>query len=161
MSFITNALNGLIGDLSGSNYNANQVGNYYSNAMGDLVGAAGSPAAQQFGQEESQALQPLFTQQNNNLAAKEAATGTTNSGAAKNDFGQLSADQASVLARAIAPLYQTALGQYGNIAGQGAGAKARQYGQSLQDFMSAASSAGAGAGTGGAGAGAAAGSYGG
>ncbi len=159
MSFITNALNGLIGDLSGSNYNANQVGNYYSNAMGDLVGATGSPAAQQFGQEQSAALQPLFAQQNANLAAKEAAMGTTNSGAAKNDYGNLSADQAATLARAIAPLYRTALGQYGAIAGQGAGAQAHQYGQSLQDFMSAASSAGAGAGTGGAGA--AAGSYGG
>lgn len=144
MSFITNTLGGLIGDLSGATYDANNTGSYYQNAMNQLVNSTGSPAAQQFGAEESASLKPLFNQQDQNLAAKEAAMGITNSGAAKNDFSNLTAQQSATLAGAVAPLYQSAIGSYGSLAGEGAGAQSSAYQHALDQFYNSLQMAGAG-----------------
>jgi len=134
VSAITNALGGLVKDFSGAGYNAGQVGDYYSQAAGNLVNATGSPAATTFGNEEAAALKPQFKQQDQTLADKEAAMGITQSGAAKADFSDLQNGQSATLAGAIAPLYQSAIGEYGNIEGQGAGAQAGAYNSSLQQF---------------------------
>ncbi len=142
-------LSQIVGFLSGANQNANQAGSYYSGAYGNaenqLVNSTGSPAATTFGNLQQAALQPRFNQQNQNLAAREAAMGITNSGAANSDFSQLAADQSGVLSGALAPLYQQALGQYGNLLSGGAagqaGAQTGAYGQSINDFYSAVSDA--------------------
>lgn len=150
MGFIANLLGGLVKDVSGAGYNANQAGGYYQGAYGPaedkLVNSTGSPAATTFGNLQQAALQPRFNQQNQNLAAREAAMGITHSGAANNDFSQLAADQSSTLAGALAPLYSQALGQYGNLLSGGAagqaGAQTGAYNQSLSDFYGALGAAG-------------------
>jgi hypothetical protein len=134
MSAITNALGGLVSGLSGADYNAGKVGGYYNDAAGKLVDSTGSPAAQTFGAEEQAALKPQFKAQDQALSAKEAAMGITNSGAGKADFSNLQGAQSATLAGTEAPLYSQALGEYGNIEGQGAGAQAGAYNQSLATF---------------------------
>jgi hypothetical protein len=136
---------------------ANSAGQYYQSALGNLVNStgAGSPAAQTFGAQEQAALQPMFQQQQQQLAGREAAMGIGSSGAGRNDFSQLGADQSATLAGAIAPLYSQALGQYGQgvlnqageqsqIAGQGAGAAQNAYGNAINQFYGAAEQAGSG-----------------
>lgn len=137
MSFVKKALHGVIDFLSGASQNANDVGNYYNDALGRLLSSTGSPAAKQFGQEEQASLQPMFDQQDQALAAKEAAMGITNSGAAKADFSNLKGDQARALAGAVAPLYQSAIGAYGNIDAAMPGAQAGAYQSALNNFYNA------------------------
>ena len=151
MSFVSNALGGLMGILSGADYNSNKVGDFYNQALGKLLDSTGSPAAQQFGAEEMASLQPMFNKQNQALAAKEAAMGITNSGAAKADFGDLGAQQSATLAGAVAPLYQSAIGQYGNIVGAEPGAQANAYQTALNNFQQAIETAATGGPTGGGG----------
>jgi hypothetical protein len=142
-------LSQIVGFLSGANQNANQAGSYYSGAYGNaenqLVNSTGSPAAKTFGNLQQAALQPMFNQQTQSLADKEAAMGITHSGAANSDFSQLAAGQSGVLSGALAPLYSQALGQYGNLLSGGAagqaGAQTGAYGQSINDFYSAVSDA--------------------
>jgi hypothetical protein len=138
MSFISNILGGLQGLLSGGDYQANKTGTFYQNAMDQLVNSTGSPAAQTFGKEYQASMQPMFDKQNQSLAAKEASMGITNSGAAKADFQDLGGQQSASLAAGVAPLYQTAIGEYGNLAGQGAGAQNSAYGQAISNFQNMA-----------------------
>jgi hypothetical protein len=145
VGFIANLLGGLVKDISGAGYNANQAGGYYQGAYGpaeqQLINSTGSPAATTFGNLQEAALQPRFNRENQNLAAREAAMGITHSGAANSDFSQLAADQSGVLSGALAPLYSQALGQYGNLLSGGAagqaGAQTGAYNQSLNDFYGA------------------------
>jgi hypothetical protein len=136
---------------------SNESGGYYNDALNKLVSStgSGSPAAATFGAEQKAALQPMFDQQNQQLAARNAAQGIGSSGSGAYNNEQLQADQSATLAGAIAPLYSTALGQYGQIAGQqagtqsglvgqGAGAANQSYGQAIQDFYGAASTAATG-----------------
>ena len=131
---VGNILHGIVDTLSGASASANQAGGYYQDAMGRLISATGSPAAQTFGREEAAALQPQFNQQDQGLAAKEAAMGITNSGAAKADFSNLKADQSATLAGSIAPLYQSAIGQYGNIDAAMPGAQQAAYQDAVNNF---------------------------
>ena len=112
---------------------ASNVQGYYSGAANNLVNAYGSPAATTFGNEETAALQPQFTLQDQQLAASNAAQGITNSGSAKYNNSNLAGQQSAVLAGSIAPLYQQALGEYGNIESAGAGAEAGAYDQQQQN----------------------------
>lgn len=136
---------------------SNESGGYYGTALNKLVNStgSGSPAAATFGAEQQAALQPMFNQQQQQLAGSNAAQGITNSGSGAYNNGQLAADQSATLAGAIAPLYSTALGQYGSLlgsqagtqsglVGQGASAANQSYGQAIQDFYGAASSAATG-----------------
>lgn len=136
---------------------SNESGGYYTDALNKLISStgSGSPAAQTFGAEQQAALQPMFQQQRDQLAGSNAAQGITNSGSGSYNNTQLSADQGATLANAIAPLYSQALGQYGNIAGQQAGTQSglvgqgataanNSYGQAIQDFYGAASTAATG-----------------
>lgn len=132
--FVENTLGGIIDTLSGANHSASKVGNYYNDAMSKLLNSTGSPAAQEFGAEEKASLQPMFDQQNQALAAKEAAMGITNSGAAKADYSNLQADQSRALAGAVAPLYSSAIGSYGNIAGAMPGAQSGAYQNAIDNF---------------------------
>ncbi len=144
---------------------ADQSGNYYGDAMNKLVTStgSGSPAAATFGAQEKAALQPVFDQQNQQLSARNAAQGIGSSGSGNYNNQQLAADQSATLANAIAPLYSTALGQYGQIAGQGAGTQSNlvgsgaqagsgAYGQAIQDIYGAAQTAATGIPSGGGGA---------
>ena len=150
MGFIANALGGIIKGISGAGYNADQAGQYYQGAYGNaenkLINSTGSPAATTFGNLQNAALQPMFNAQDENLAAKEAAMGITNSGAAASDFGNLQSNQSATLAGAMAPLYSQALGQYGNLVSGGAagqaGAQTGAYNQSISDFYNALGQAG-------------------
>ena len=135
----------LTGGQSDPNAVANTVGGYYSNAENNLVNSAGSPAAQQFIQLQNQALQPQFQQQQASLPGQLAAAGLTGSGAANNAVATLNGQQSGVLAGADAPLYQTALSQYGSLLGTGAGAQSGAYqstnSQDLNSFYQALSAA--------------------
>ena len=161
-------LSSLVGFLSGAPQQAqnsnqqfqnasNESGGYYGTALNNLVNStgSGSPAAATFGAEQQAALQPKFDQQNQQLTASNAAQGIGSSGSGLYNNGQLAADQSATLAGAIAPLYSTALQQYGQgnlnqaaqqsgLVGQGAGAANQAYGQSIQDFYGAAETAGTG-----------------
>lgn len=154
------------GNKANNNYTkaADQSQSYYGNALNSLVNStgSGSPAAATFGAEQKAALQPMFDQQNEQLAARNAAQGIGSSGSGNYNNQQLAADQSATLAGAIAPLYSTALGEYGHITGQGAatqsglvgqGAAASNaaYGQSIQDFYGAAQTAATGIPSGGGG----------
>lgn len=145
------------GNKANNNYTnaADQSQSYYGTALNNLINSTGSPAAQTFGAEQQAALQPRFNQQQQQLTASNAAQGITNSGSGNYNNQQLAADQSATLAGAIAPLYSQALGQYGNILGQGAGVQSNlvgqgaaannaAYGQAIQDFYSAASTAATG-----------------
>lgn len=158
---VSNALGGLMGWLSGADYNSNKVGDFYNQALAKLLNATGSPAAQQFGAEEKASLQPMFDQQDKALAAKEAAMGITNSGAAKADYSDLTGNQSRTLAGAVAPLYQEALGSYGSLVGAMPGAQAGAYQQALTNFQNAVEMAATGGFGGGGGGGAAGGGMGG
>lgn len=142
--FVSNTLGGLMGILSGADYAANNTGNYYNEALAKLLNSTGSPAAKQFAAEQQAALQPEFKQQDQGLAAKEAAMGITNSGAAKADFSNLGASQAATLAGVTAPLYQSAIGQYGNIVGAEPGAQSGAYSDAMNRFYSALETAATG-----------------
>ena len=135
-------MSGLISGLAGAGGAANRTGGYYQNAMNNEVNATGSPAAQQFAAQEQASLQPQFNTQDQTLAAKEAAMGITNSGAAKADYGNLAAGQAATLAGVEAPLYSQALGQYGQINAAMPGAQNNAYQQAIQNFYTAVSDAG-------------------
>jgi hypothetical protein len=140
MSFLSDALGGLVSGISGANYNAGQVGDFYNNAANKIVNASGSPAATTFVKEQNAALQPQFQQQDAELAAQEAAQGVTGSGQSKAAYGALGSGQAAALAGADAPLYSQALGAYDSTVQGGAGAQSTAYGQSLSDFYNALSS---------------------
>jgi len=134
MGFVSNALGGLVDILSGANHNASKVGTYYTDAMGRMIDATGSPAAKQFGQLEQQSVQPMFDQQNKALASKEAAMGITNSGAAKADYSDLAGSQSRTLAGMVAPLYQEALGSYAGLNAAMPGAQSGAYQDALNNF---------------------------
>jgi len=114
----------LFGSPSGE---AGQVGQYFQNAGNQILGSVTGPVGQSFLADQNAALQPQFAQNAQQLAAKEAAMGITNSGAAKADFSNLGAQQASVLAGADAPLYAQALGAFDTNATSGAGAQGNAY----------------------------------
>ena len=135
-------MSGIIAGLAGAGGAAANTGSYYQNAMSNDLSATGSPAAQQFGQSEMQALQPQFNQQDSQLAAKESAMGITNSGAAKADYGNLAADQAAILAGKEGGLYSQALGNYGQINAAMPGAQNNAYQQAIQNFYTGISDAG-------------------
>lgn len=145
-------MNSIIGWLSGATGSGNQakdqVNDAYQNAMKNVVSATGtgSPAATTFGDQETAALQPRFAQQQQQLAAKEAAMGITNSGAAKSDFTQLGADQSATLAGSIAPLYSAALGSYDSLnaaqPGQASSAYNNAYQNAVQNFYAGISDVG-------------------
>lgn len=134
----------IVGWLSGAPGAANNAGGYYNTAMNNVVNSTGtgSPLATTFGNQEAAALQPRFDQQNQALAAKEAAMGITSSGAAKADYTQLGADQAATLAGSIAPLYSNAENQYGAINAAMPGAQNNAYQNAIQNFYQGVSDAG-------------------
>lgn len=137
--FVSNTLGGLMGILSGADYQSAKTNQFYQDAMRQLLSStgAGSPAVEQFAGNEKAALQPLFDRQTQDLKAKEAAMGITNSGAGKADFSDLTADQSATLAGTIAPMYQSALGAYGSLAGGGANASANAYNGAMDQFYNA------------------------
>lgn len=135
-------MSGLIAGLAGAPGAASNAGSYYQNAMQNEINATGSPAAQQFGAMEQQALQPRFNQQDQLLADKEASMGITNSGAAKSDYGALGADQAATLAGAISPLYGQAMGTYGQIDANMPGAQNSAYQNAISNFYTGISDLG-------------------
>lgn len=83
----------------------------------------------------------MFAQQDSDLTAQESSEGILNSGAGRAGLNTLAGQQSDTLAGAVAPLYSEALGEYGQISGQEAGAQTGAYDQSLQDFYSAINSA--------------------
>lgn len=133
----------IVGWLSGAPGAANNAGGYYNTAMNNDVNSTGtgSPLATTFGNQEAAALQPRFDQQNQALAAKEAAMGITSSGAAKADYTQLGADQAATLTGSIAPLYSNAESQYGAINAAMPGAQNNAYQNAIQNFYQGVSDA--------------------
>ena len=143
MSFISNLVGGLVGDLSGANYDANQTGTYYQNALNQF-GPGGTAAADKFIPLESAALAPEFAQQNESLKAGLAASGITDSGAAKADFSDLAGEQSAALAGATAPLFQTALSGYSNTLSSEPGAQSEAYGNAINQFYSALKTAATG-----------------
>lgn len=133
---------GIIQALSGAPGAATTAGGYYQNALGQLVNATGSPAAQQFAGLQNAALQPQFANQDAALQSSLAASGITDSGAASKQLQDLVSNQSSTLAGADAPLYSQALGQYGNILGQEPGAQTNAYQQAINNFYQGVSGLG-------------------
>lgn len=127
---------GLLGSMgggaSGPSQDANTVGGYYQSALNQVP----QITADEINTEKA-GLQPLFNQQTQGLAAKEAAMGITGSGAAHADFSDLGGQQAAALSQAIAPLYSQRLGIQGNILGQMPGAQSGAYQQGNQDYYNA------------------------
>jgi len=132
-------MSGLISSLAGAPGAASQAGSYYQQAMQNLINAYGSPAAQTFGKEEQQSLQPMFAQQTQGLVDQLNALGIQNSGAGSAQLGNLAANQSSTLAGAIAPLYSQALSQYGNIDAMMPGAQNQAYQNAISNFYGALS----------------------
>ena len=130
-------MSGLIAGLAGAPQAASNAGGYYQNAAGEIVNATGSPAAATFTRLLNRSLQPQFAQQDAGMNAMLAAQGITNSGQGRSDFGNLAAQQSGQIAGADAPLYQEALGQYGNIIGAMPGAQTQSYNDALQNFYNA------------------------
>ncbi|GAC1496079.1 MAG: hypothetical protein NVS1B2_15740 [Vulcanimicrobiaceae bacterium] len=175
MSFISNALGGLLGMVSGGDHAGARAADGYNRARDEnnrgydaalkaQMDATGSPTARQFGAFENAALQPEFDKQNQHLAARLSSMGIGSSGAGTHDSAQLQGDQSATLARAIAPLYQQAMSAYSGLLGakyggnsrlasEGAGAGNSAYSHAIDQFMSAAESAGTGMPSGGGGGG--------
>ena len=118
---------GALGSMSGGGSSAGNVGNFYQNALGQLANGSGSPLAAEYINQERAAMQPVFDQQNRELAAREAAMGITGSGAAKADFSDLAGGQARALAESVAPLYGNAMNAYASILGGMPGAQANAF----------------------------------
>ncbi len=152
-------MSGIISAISGAPQEASAVGGYYQPALNTEWNPNGSPAAQQYIGQTEAGLQPGFTQEDNTLAAKEAAMVITNSGAAKADFSDLGGQQSAALAQATAPFYSQALGDYASTAGAQAGAEGGAYQGAISNFYGllgdAASAAAGGIPIGGGGGGAA------
>lgn len=139
-------MSGIVGMLSGAPSAASTAGGYYQNAANELANEYGSPAAQMFGKEQMASLRPLFNQQTQALTGDLAAQGIAPSGAGRAAFGNLAANQSATLAGSVAPLYQQALGQYGNIIGQMPGSQVNAYQDAINNFYQAVSMAGEAAG---------------
>ena len=137
----------IIGYLAGAPQAASTARGFYSPYLDQLWNPNGSPAAQQFIGQTKAGLQPEFDDQNKALLAELNATGIAHSGAAKANLQDLVGRQSAALAGATAPFYGQALGEYGNLAGQSAGAQEGAYTNSLNqfyNFLEAAGSAAAG-----------------
>lgn len=135
-------MSGIIASLAGAPQQASAYGSYYQNAANEISNQYGSPAAQMFSKEQAAALRPQFANQQALLTSGLAAQGIAPSGAGRAAFGQLGADQAATLAGATAPLYQQALGQYGNIIGAMPGSQVQGYQGAINDFYQAVQMAG-------------------
>lgn len=105
--------------------------------MNNVVNATGSPAAATFNRLQMAALRPEFADQNEELSAGLAAQGITNSGAARYTGGQVGVGQSAALAQAAAPLYQSALNQYGAINEQAPSSDEAAYNAAIQQFYEA------------------------
>lgn len=130
-------MSGIIGWLAGAPQQASTAGGYYQTAANELATEYGSPAAQMFSKEYMGALQPQIQQLNQQGLANEAATGQYGSGAGRASLGDLTAQEAGSLAQGVAPMYQQALSQYGNIIGAMPGAQENAYQGAIQDFYQA------------------------
>jgi hypothetical protein len=130
-------MSGLIGWLAGAPSAASTAGGYYQNAANELATEYGSPAAQMFSKEYMGAMQPQITQLNQQGLDQLAATGLGGSGAGRATMGDITAQEAGSLAQGVAPMYQTALSQYGNIIGAMPGAQESAYQGAIQDFYDA------------------------
>lgn len=127
-------MGGLIGWLAGAPQQASNAQSYYQNAANQMVNAYGSPAAQTFSREYMGAMQPQFQQLNQQTLDTEAATGLGGSGAGRAMMGDTTANEAASLAQGVAPMYQQALGQYGNIMEAMPGAQEQAYQGAISDF---------------------------
>lgn len=134
-------MSGIISGLAGAGGAANTAGGYYTNAANQIASEYGSPAAQMFSKEYISSLQPGFEDQQRGLLGTLSALGITNSGAGKADLSNLYGQEAAGEAAGIAPMYQQALGQYGNIISQEPGAQNNAYQNAIQNFYAGISDA--------------------
>lgn len=132
----------LIGQLAGAPQAASQNQQYYTNAMNSEINAAGSPAATDFLRLQDAALRPQFAAADQQVGSTEAAQGIAGSGAGRNIGGGVAANQASTLAGAAAPLYQSALNSYSGINAAAPQGDEQAYNSAIQQFYQALSGAG-------------------
>lgn len=138
-------MSGIIGWLAGAPQAASTAGGYYQTAANQLATEYGSPAAQMFSKEYMGAMQPQMEQLNQQGLGQLAATGLGGSGAGRATMGDITAQEAGSLASGVAPMYQQALQQYGNIIGAMPGAQEGAYQGAVQDFYGALQSGAAAA----------------
>lgn len=132
----------LIAGLSGANGAASNAGSYYQNAADNIFNTAGSPEAQKFSQIYQAALQPGFQQSQQGLLGTLASQGITTSGAGKADLSNLFSNQSAQFAQGVAPMYQEAEQQYGNVLSQQPGAELGAYNQANNQFIQGVGSLG-------------------
>jgi hypothetical protein len=128
-------MGGVLSWLSGAQGAAGNAGQYYTNAENQLVNAYGSPAAQLFGKEQLAAEQPGFQSALQSGIGAEAAAGLLGSGQGQQSLNQVISNQGATQAAALAPLYQQALSQYGNIVAQQPGAQLGAYNNAINSTI--------------------------
>ena len=133
-------MSGLIAGLAGAPQAASVTQGFYGQALNNDVNAAGSPAAADFAKLQAASLRPQFAAQDAQLGAQSAAQGLVGSGEGRALGGSVASNQASTLAGVTAPLYQQALGNYGQVNAEMPGAETQSYNDAISQFEQAVAS---------------------